>query len=182
MVVAAGDDPFAVELAALGIRTSINDIDTEALSHLSQLAVKHRVQLDAVYGDVRDLVLDEPVDVVFIKNLLHHLVDVEDAARVLRHLQSQARRLVVVEIRDPRAELLARLWNAYYRLMLADDGCNFIGPSAFASIVRSADPKATIRTTRTIKGTYLIASLRGAHADSSLELSGRRAFLDSSDT
>jgi len=157
--VAVGDDPFALELAVAGKTVVVNDVDLEALAYLKKSADAKGLSVRFVQSDVRHLPLDGPFDAVLMKNLCHHLENLDDVRTVLRTLASTGRRILLLEIEDPRRSHVARVWNGYYRIFLGDKGFNFIDRGTFVALAHELSPSAVIRTIRTIKGNYMFSTL-----------------------
>jgi len=153
--VSCGDDEFILEAQRPGRLCVANDRDPVAVSALRARAGGRPILLTC--GDARSVAFRCTFDVVVCKNTLHHLPDRDAMLECVRHLATLARRLLVVDIEDPRLRLGARLWNAYYRRFLADDGRGFLTAQDFQTVITAAVPQAGIRfgCVQTIKGRYL---------------------------
>jgi len=155
--VAAGDDTLCIDLAKRGKTVLVNDLSIGGLNYLQRRARAAGVdgKVGFIRSDARNLPIRMPLDAAVVKNLLHHLRDSEDIRETLFRILRVVRRIVLVEIEDPRHSFLARVWNLYYRKVLGDDGHNFIDVSTFHRLVAEMDSAATVHFIRTVKGRYL---------------------------
>lgn len=156
--VAAGDDRLYLTLAARpGMdRVMLSDLDVEALRRGARRHPKVvRLCADALGLDF----LRARFDGALVKNVLHHLADLEAIHRLLRTARRLAHRVVVVEIENPgRRRLSGLLHRYYYRGLLGerDNEDLFFDHEALQAIVCAAFPDASVSVRRigTVRGTY----------------------------
>ncbi len=101
-------------------------------------------------------------DLIVFKNTLHHIAENQHLP-LLRLLISKSKQLIVVDIDDPvHGDLSARLWNKYYRVVLGDQGNDFLTFSKFKNTLKLAVPegkKCKMGRVQTFKGQYFYASI-----------------------
>ncbi len=156
--VAAGDDRLYLKLAARPDvdRVVINDLDVEALRRGARPHPKvARLSADALGLDFLRVTFDGAL----VKNILHHLADLDAMHRLLQTARRLGRRVVVIEIEDPKTGRLPRLLHRhYYRHLLGerDNEDLFFDHETLSGIVSRAYPgvRWVARRVATVRGTY----------------------------
>lgn len=175
---ACGDDFTILEWARSSARTATTDGDEDALFREGRFALANDVALVAsaptravgssnvffCSHDLRHLPVKHRFRVGLLKNTLHHLPSPEAQRRLLNGLlERYVDRLVVVEIRDPEeGGWRARLWNAYYRWVLGDEGDVFLGDHQFRRVVEDTHQLIEMGEIQTSRGPYMWATLGAA--------------------
>ncbi|OGE23226.1 hypothetical protein A2688_00675 [Candidatus Daviesbacteria bacterium RIFCSPHIGHO2_01_FULL_38_8] len=84
---------------------------------------------------------------------------VEEMELLLKTLKQLGKRIIILDIEDPKRSLLASLWNNYYVHILKDQGGLFMSFDQFQDLINLfySDSKKTLKKIRTIKGSYMLA-------------------------
>lgn len=161
---AAGDDDFILEIAKhLGPDISVaNDISWRQMAPLRRNAKARAMNIIFTNHNVAELPFVFQFDVVLSKNTLHHARSKDELLAILGRLRSVSKRLIIVDIENPKLAYLSRFFNLYYSHVYGDgDECHyFFTGHQFRKLMRLAFPnpnKTTFDKIHTIKGTYMIA-------------------------
>lgn len=161
-----GDDNMFLQVAHK-LKPSLivcNDISIHHLQLQKKRAKKANLSMNVIFThhDVLDLPLNYKFDVVFSKNTLHHFKNDTDIYNVLKTFKKLGRSIVLVDIEDIETSLLARIWNAYYRIFLNDQGQHFLSYKKLKKILKRSFEKNEYSLTRirTIRGNYLLAHIK----------------------
>lgn len=161
---AAGDDEFILEIAKeLGPDISVaNDISWRQMAPLRKNAKARALNIIFTNHNAAELPFVIQFDIVLFKNTLHHARNKDELLAILARLRSISKRLIIVDIENPKLAYVSRLFNLYYSHVYGDgdEYHHFFTGHQFRKLVRLAFP-APYRTTfakiHTIKGTYMIA-------------------------
>ncbi len=149
--VSCGDDWTIQALADRdGVELAVaNDVTREMMPcYRRNVFSSNQSLLDARFG--------LPFDLVLCKNTLHH-VPREAHADVLRKLCSLGKSALVVDVVSPEhSTWQSRMWNAYYRRFLDDQGHDFLTPAELAEAVNEADLSSLENgVIKTARGEYM---------------------------
>lgn len=155
--VACGDDLTILKIQKAGKLVVANDISRNSLKKIS---VKDKAK-KVIFSNqnMLDMKFDKKFDVAIVKNVMHHLNNPEEIDYFLNNLKSVAKKFIIIDIIDPKLNLLARLWNKYYIWMLDDQGDYFINYEQFNKIFNLYFPDRKIKFSKiwTVKGPYMMA-------------------------
>jgi ubiquinone/menaquinone biosynthesis C-methylase UbiE len=134
-----------------------NDISRDSLKKISNKDTDKNVIFSN--QNMLDVKFDKKFDVVIIKNVMHHLGNPEEIDYFLNNLRSVGKKFIIIDIIDPKLNLLAKLWNKYYVWMLDDQGDYFINFEQFKQVFKLYYPDSKIEFNKiwTIKGPYMMA-------------------------
>jgi hypothetical protein len=112
--------------------------------------------------NVVDLPYAACFEAALCKNTLHHLT-AEEIQQLFAELRRVADRIVFVDIVDVKSWRRARLFNAYYRRVLGDQGRTFLTHEEFDTLVCDGfrDRKVESSHIDTLKGRYALAHVNG---------------------
>jgi 2-polyprenyl-3-methyl-5-hydroxy-6-metoxy-1,4-benzoquinol methylase len=147
-----GDDIIAVKLMERGAKVTCNDLCKDSMKPL----FKYK-GLKFLNKNVLDLTCKRRYDVVLFKNTFHHLKTTDQIKQCLEVISRLGKRVVIMDIDNPRKYWLARLWNNYYRYFLRDQGNFFIDYKKFKKYILMVFPKARVERIHTVKGYYMLA-------------------------
>jgi len=101
-------------------------------------------------------------DIVICKNTLHHMNTINQIEQALFKLEKLGKKIVIMDVENPKLTPLARFWNAYYVFLLKDQGGFFIDYNQFKNTLATVYKPARIKTKRikTIKGYYMLAEIK----------------------
>lgn len=155
--VACGDDLTILKIQRRGKLVVANDISRNSLKKIS---VKDKDK-NVIFSNqnMLDMKFNKKFDAVIVKNVLHHLGNPEEIDYFLNNLKQVGKKFIIIDIIDPKLNLLARLWNKYYVLFLDDQGDYFINYEQFKKIFKLyfSDSKIEFSKIWTIKGPYMMA-------------------------
>ena len=152
MDASCGDDIIGVKLMGKGAKVICNDVCKDSMKPLLKYKGL-RFSNKSVFD------LEGKYDVVLFKNTFHHLGSVSQIKQCLKVLTRIGKKVVVMDIDNPRKYWLARLWNNYYRSFLKDQGNFFVDYNKFRKYITEVCPAASFKRVRTIKGWYMLAVL-----------------------
>lgn len=161
--VSAGDDLLILEVAdRMNLELCVaNDLSFENINLLSRCN-KHPNVLFTLH-DATMLPFRPVFDLAICKNTLHHMHNEGEVNCLLESLQRVAKRILIVDIEDPRRSgLRARIYNLYHTWFLGDQGKNFFSREEFSYLISSFYKGAiNIRfdDLNTVRGRYLFASV-----------------------
>lgn len=78
----------------------------------------------------------------------------------LEMLKQYGKRIIIVDIENPKNNIIAKIWNKYYITILKDHGGLFISFSQFKDIINlffAQEAKIQFKRVATIKGYYMIS-------------------------
>ncbi len=164
--VSTGDDELILQLAEESAHELIvaNDISFGQMRPL--IGKKKNKDLNVIFTnhDLTKLPFAEPFDVVLFKNTLHHICYPEECSAVFASLKRLSKRLIIVDIENPKKSFLsARVFNKYYENWLGDGDDHihkFHSKDSFDKLIKlafSEAEKIEFSYQRTIKGNYMIA-------------------------
>lgn len=154
--VSCGDDEIILELAKKSKKVVANDISEIAMAPLIQKAKN----IKNVQFKIQNLInLTGNYDIVICKNTSHHMNSISQIEKLLLILRKLGKKIIIMDIEDPRKGILSLIWNTYYRLALRDQGRFFINFEQFIQIIRIVflSSKIYFKKVNTIKGTYMLA-------------------------
>lgn len=156
--VACGDDESILKIAEVAKLVVANDISRRTMSDI----IKHSTNKRIIFTNQNLLGLNFQMkfDVVICKNTLHHMRDPGEVELLFATLKRLGKRIIIMDVEDPRQNFLARLWNNYYVKLLKDQGAFFITFQQFREIIKlffSDTKKVLFEKIRTIKGVYMLA-------------------------
>lgn len=155
--VACGDDITILKIQKKGKIVVANDISRNSLKKIS-LKDKGKNMIFS-NQNMLDMKFNKIFDVVIVKNTLHHLGNPEEIDYFLNNLKQIGKKFIIIDIIDPKLNLLARLWNKYYTSFLNDQGVCFINYEQFKKIFKLyfSGSKIEFSKISTIKGPYMMA-------------------------
>lgn len=155
--IACGDDLTILKIQKMGKLVVANDISRDSLKKISDKDMENNVIFSN--QNMLDVKFDKKFDVVIIKNVMHHLGNPEEIDYFMNNLKSVGKKFIVIDIIDPKLNLLAKLWNKYYVWMLDDQGDYFINFEQFKQIFKLyfAESKIEFSKIQTVKGPYMMA-------------------------
>ena len=154
--VSVGDDHTILKIADKAEHVYANDISIHAMVPVIQAHTQENI----TFSHENFLTLKTPkCDVVICKNTLHHLNTPTQIQRALMKLKRLGKKIVIMDVEDPKLTARARAWNAYYVFMLKDQGGFFINYDQFKQVLQTVYKGMSIRTRKvsTIKGNYMLA-------------------------
>lgn len=164
--ISAGDDDFVIEISEEYDPSIIvaNDISWPAMKSVRAKSSNHNYNVIFTNHNLCDLPFNIQFDVVLWKNTLHHVASLEEMIHALDCVGSIAKKLIIVDIEDPRRSRRGRLWNRYYEHFYGDadeDHHFFFTRSSFRNLIDAAfaGKKKDFETIRTLKGNYLLAAI-----------------------
>ncbi len=155
--IACGDDLTVLKIQKMNKLVVANDICRDSLKKISSKDNDKKIIFSN--QNMLDIKFDKKFDLVVIKNVMHHLGNPEEIDYFLNNLKSVGKKFVVIDIIDPKLNLLAKLWNKYYVWMLDDQGDYFINFEQFKKVFKLYYPSSKIDFSKiwTIKGPYMMA-------------------------
>jgi len=155
--VACGDDLILLKIQKMNKLVVANDISRNSLKEISDKDTEKNVIFSN--QNMLDIKFDKKFDVVIIKNVMHHLNNPEEIDYFLNNLKTVGKKFIIIDIIDPKLNLLAKIWNKYYVWMLNDQGDYFINFDQFKRIFKLYFPNIKIEFNKiwTIKGPYTMA-------------------------
>ena len=147
-----GEDNMCVKLRDMGAKVTCNDICMDSMKPLFK-----NKGIKFINKSVFDLSTKRRYDVVLFKNTFHHLSSDKQIKECLKVLVKLGRKIVIMDIDNPRKYWLARWWNNYYRYFLKDQGNFFIEYERFCQYILDIAPNAKLKRIKTIKGWYMLA-------------------------
>lgn len=168
--VSAGDDELILELAkkfAPDICVA-NDICWKQMTQLRAKAKDKGLNILFTNHNLTDLPFSYIFDAVLFKNTLHHLHNKEELRAIFRTLKTLSKRLIIVDIENPKkGSRSARLMNRYYERFYGDGDDHdhhFFTRDKFRKLVelafndvKDADKHIKFDSIETLKGNYMIA-------------------------
>lgn len=155
--IACGDDITILKIQKMGKLVVANDISRNSLKKISN----KDTEKNAIFSNqnMLDIKFDKKFDIVIIKNVMHHLGNPEEIDYFINNLKSVGKKFIIIDIIDPKLNLLAKLWNKYYVWMLDDQGDYFINFEQFRQIFKLYFPNSKIEFNKiwTVKGPYMMA-------------------------
>ncbi|OGE31582.1 hypothetical protein A2631_00405 [Candidatus Daviesbacteria bacterium RIFCSPHIGHO2_01_FULL_44_29] len=154
--VACGDDKLLFSIAKIAKLVVANDISRQSMSKLI-----HRPENNIIFSNrnLLDLVFKNTFDVVICKNVMHHMRSIEEIELLLKTLKQLGKRIIILDIEDPKRSFIASLWNNYYVHILKDQGGLFMSFEQFKDLINLSYSKSTrtLKKIQTIKGPYMLA-------------------------
>jgi len=154
--VSIGDDTTVLAIADEAKKVYANDISIHAMVPVIQAHTQDNIAFS--HENLWDLKIPK-CDVVICKNTLHHLNSVTQIQKTLMKLKRLGKKIVIMDVEDPKLTARARAWNAYYVFMLKDQGGFFISYDQFKQILDTVYKSMNVKTgkIKTIKGNYMLA-------------------------
>lgn len=164
--ISAGDDELILEIAR-GFSPGIcvaNDISWKQMASLRADARFRALKIQFTNHNIVELPFTQSFDIVIYKNTLHHIRSKEELLAVFNRLRSISKRLIIVDVEDPKAGWLSYLFHLYYVHIYGDgeDLHHFFTRDTFVKLIRLAFVDAhevRFEKIHTIKGNYLIATI-----------------------
>lgn len=155
--IACGDDTTILQLARNAELVVGNDISRHSMREL--IANSHQNNIIFTNQNLLELKFDKKFDVVICKNVMHHMKNSDEVELLLNVLKNLGKRIIIMDIENPRKTFLARLWNNYYVKILHDHGGFFMNFNQFKEIISLFYDGAQFNCSRiqTIKGRYMLA-------------------------
>lgn len=159
---AAGDDTLVCRIAMeLTPKLCVaNDICWRDMEPLRRLAHAKKLNMVFTNHNADRLPYAVKFDVVLFKNALHHARSAEEAELFLNSIKNVAKRLIIIDVEDPRRRALSKLFNWYYTYLLHDEGHRFCDWGQFRSLIQLCYGNASFELVKTIKGRYMIAIIQ----------------------
>lgn len=159
--VACGDDKTILRLAHNAELVVANDISRHSMQDIIKRSNQKNIK-NIIFTNQNLLELDfrKKFDVVICKNVMHHMKNTSEIELLLEILKNLGKRIIIMDIENPRKTFLARLWNNYYVKILKDQGKFFMNFSQFKEIMQlyyQQAKRVECSTIRTIKGIYILA-------------------------
>lgn len=156
--VACGDDKLILKTVKEGRVCVANDITRKSLTGLFSFEYKGGVLVFSNQNAI-NLKFDKKFDVAIVKNTLHHFRNPEELDSFLSNARRLAKRVIILDIEDPKKNFLARAWNSYYRHFLKDQGGFFLDFEKFKKIIclYFGSKNCSFTRVQTIKGPYILA-------------------------
>jgi ADP-ribose pyrophosphatase YjhB (NUDIX family)/SAM-dependent methyltransferase len=157
--VACGDDRTVLDLAPHAQIVVANDIARASMTALVGDTTTNNIVF--TNENLLELSFARTFEVVICKNVAHHMRSPEDLDRLFAKLRTLGRRIVFMDIEEPRRSARARLWNWYYRACRHDHGSLFISFDQLNELLGVAfgDCNVTSQKVSTIKGDYMLATI-----------------------
>jgi putative hydrolase of the HAD superfamily len=176
--VACGDDDFIYELASKARICVGNDIHWNQIKKLAAKGAQYRKNIIFTNHDACELPFKFKFDLAICKNLLHHLSELSALQGLLSSLAQVSHRVLIIDPEEPKeGGFRSKIWNAYYRKILKDQGQHFYTRELFEQLLREffgSQGSVRFKYLYTIKGTYMFC-----HADlRSLDSSNVKSGLD----
>jgi len=156
--VACGDDETILRLTRNAKLVVANDISRYSMRDLIEKSDRENIIF--TNQNLLELAFKKMFDAVICKNVMHHMKNTDEIELMLEVLKNLGKRIIIMDIENPRKTFLARLWNNYYVKILKDHGGFFIDFSQFKKIMELYYHQARhiqCSTIRTIKGVYMLA-------------------------
>lgn len=158
--VACGDDDLVLDLTKDFELVVANDISRDAMFSL----IEGEAPTNLIFSNQNLLELEfkKKFDVILCKNVLHHMRNSAEIESVLRLLGRLGKKIILMDVENPRLSWLSRIWNDYYVNFLSDQGGLFLSFDQFKQIVQISFGLAKnlkIEEIGTIKGKYMIATI-----------------------
>ncbi len=166
--VSAGDDHLIIESCSAHEPdvAVANDISWRQMEPLMREASSRNFYIIFTNHNVAALPYQKVFDVAVCKNTLHHVGTKSEMEAVLTRVGSVARKIIVVDIEDPRRSRRGRLFNWYYTNVLGDAGAShhFLTPNTFRRLLEAAfgDRLGGIEMIETLKGRYMLGVINPA--------------------
>ena len=164
--VSCGDDEtiFAISEALDPDIVVANDINWSAMKATMAKARDKNYHILFTNHHVCEMPFKRRFDVALCKNTLHHIPNANELVKALCAMREVAKRLIIVDIEDPRRSRAGRIFNKYYENFLGDgaDDHNFLTKNKFRNLISRAYPDAEVEfeDIRTIKGRYMLADIQ----------------------
>jgi 2-polyprenyl-3-methyl-5-hydroxy-6-metoxy-1,4-benzoquinol methylase len=166
--VSCGDDEtiFSISEALDPDLVVANDINWSAMKATMAKARDKNYHILFTNHHVCEMPFKQRFDIALCKNTLHHIPNANELVKALGAMKMLAKRLIIVDIEDPRRSKAGRLFNRYYENFLGDgaDDHNFLTKKKFRNLISRAYPEAEVgfEDIRTIKGRYMLADVKFA--------------------
>ncbi|MBI2600349.1 methyltransferase domain-containing protein [Candidatus Daviesbacteria bacterium] len=156
--IACGDDRLVLKLADKVKLVVANDIARSSM----QLLIKGSTDKGIVFTNHNLLELKFKIrfDVVICKNVMHHMRNADEMEIMINTLKRLGKRIIIMDIENPKLTLLANAWNYYYVNFLKDHGGLFLSFHQFKSIMEIGfknTKKIQVSKIKTVKGYYMMA-------------------------
>ncbi|MDE1849091.1 MAG: class I SAM-dependent methyltransferase [Nanoarchaeota archaeon] len=156
--VGCGYDHLAMDLAKkYGSIALLNDPVSKPVIQMS----RKRMYPKAVFmnENALELKMSRKADLLICKNILHHMSNSKDIGELFEKISTLSNALVIIDPEKPETTILGKIWNAYYRRFLLDQGEEFIDFETFKKSITQHFPGAQVsmRKIRTIKGNFMAA-------------------------
>jgi ubiquinone/menaquinone biosynthesis C-methylase UbiE/ADP-ribose pyrophosphatase YjhB (NUDIX family) len=162
--VSAGDDELVLEIAkntCPGLCVA-NDIAWRQMAPLRAAARARALNVLFTNHNIAEIPFKKQFDVVVFKNSLHHARTKDELLAILARLKAISKRLLVVDIEDPKRSRLSWIVHLYYTRIYGDAGEHFFSQDQFRSLIQLVFTnaiKVTFDRVKTLKGTYMIAAV-----------------------
>ena len=127
--VACGDDEVVISLANLARLVVANDISRQTM--LSLIKKSKSENIIFTNQNLLELNFKSKFDVVICKNVMHHMRNAVEIEVMLNVLKKLGKRIIIMDVENPKLHLLSKLWNNYYIRFLDDQGGSFISFDQF---------------------------------------------------
>ncbi|MFC1879314.1 methyltransferase domain-containing protein [Chloroflexota bacterium] len=162
--VSAGDDELVLNIAKCydpNICVA-NDIAWKQMAEIRSKAKSRALNILFTNHNIAELPFTEKIDIVIYKNTLHHVRSKGEILAVLGKLKAVSKRLIIIDIEDPRRERSSYLIHLYYKKIYGDgdEEHRFFTKDTFEKLIRfsfSDASKIVFDRLHTFKGTYMIA-------------------------
>lgn len=162
--VAAGDDDLVLDICAdLTPHICVaNDIAWKQMDPLRKQARRRALDVTFTNHNLSTLPYRMQFDVAICKNTLHHVPNKNELLAVLDRLKEVSKKLVFIEIMEPRNHKVSRIFHWYYENFYGDGARDhrFFTVESFHRLIELAfsdGRKPIFERVRTIRGLYIIA-------------------------
>jgi len=144
-----GDSKLVFQVAKRGAEVSVaNDVAwDQVLALMKEASPSERTSILFTNHNLVFLPFRQGIfDVAICKNTLHHLNSPAEFELSLASLSRVARRILIIEVENPRSRWVSRVLNFYYRRFLLDAGRNFFADEQFRrAVAGSLEDKGDFR-------------------------------------
>ena len=160
--VSAGDDKLIIEIAMeSNVELCVaNDISWRQMASLREKARQRGLGLIFTNHNMVELPFKEKFDVVICKNSLHHARTKEELIAMLNCILQLGKRIIVIDVEDPRRKRLAKIFHWYYVHLRSDQGHHSLNRDQFQRLLHLTKPDSSqcrIEKYESVRGTYLLA-------------------------
>ena len=154
--VSCGDDELIIEISEEFDPAIVvaNDISWRSMARVRDRAASRNFNVLFTNHNISELPFAFEFDVVVCKNTLHHIGTIDEMENVVRRLKEISKRLILVDIEDPKRSLRGRAMNFYYERIYGDAGVSdhrFFTRTTFRNFVEAAFRRQGRRMTKFIQ-------------------------------
>jgi len=162
--VSVGDDNLILEIAmefdpelCVG-----NDIAWRQMSAIRKVSKSRYLNVIFTNHNITEMPFSIKFDTVIYKNTLHHVQNKEELIAILGKLKNLGKRVIIVDIENPKRELISKIFHLYYTYVYGDgkEEHHFFTRDTFEKLIQLAFPNTVntqIEYLRTVRGYYMFA-------------------------